>query len=156
MPASANTTNVWIHAACAAGGYGGWSYVIRAGDQWRGAAGGATRTDGEAMALTGLLAALEAPAEARGGASLTLHLPDPRLLEAAPEHPELRARLAKALAGWPARPEVVDAARTPQAAAWRAFLGSWADFARDRAKTRGAFSAPIPKLNIAKFVQDAI
>jgi hypothetical protein len=31
-----------------------------------------------------------------------------------------------------------------------AFTAAWAEFARDRAKDRGAFSAPIPKSNLAK------
>ena len=31
-----------------------------------------------------------------------------------------------------------------------AFVAAWADFARDRAKDKGAFKSPIPKSNLAK------
>jgi len=96
--------DIWIHGACAAGGYGGWSYVIRDGDQWRGAAGGATRTDVEAMVLTGLASALEALAETPPTARVSLHLADPAMLEASDTQAALRARLAKALARRPAGP----------------------------------------------------
>ena len=148
--------DIWIHGACAAGGYGGWSYVVREGDQWRGAAGAATRTDAEAMVLTALSTVLEVVADAPASARLSLHLADPAILEASDTQAILRARLAKGLARWPAGPTVIDARKAANPKAWSDFLGSWADFARDKAKTRGAFSAPIPKLNIAKFAQDAI
>jgi ribonuclease HI len=156
VAASANTTDVWIHGACAGGGYGGWSYVVREGEQWRGAAGGATRTDAEAMALTGLVAAIEALGEASKAGQLALHLTDVAMLNGSDTHPELARRLAKRLADRSGALKVVEAKTAANAAAWTAFLASWADFARDRAKTRGAFSAPIPKLNVAKFAQDAI
>jgi len=147
---------IWIHGACAAGGYGGWSYVIRADNQWRGVAGGATRTDAETMALTGLAAALDAVKGEPRGAALRLHLSDPSLLEPADTNAALRAGVTKALAGWAAPPAILDSRRAANARAWSDFLSSWADFARDKAKARGAFSAPIPKLNIAKFAHDAI
>jgi ribonuclease HI len=153
---------VWVHGACSASGYGGWSYVVRGAAAARGMAGGATRTDVERMELEGLAAALEGLGEAPRSAGLTLHLASPLLMAAlaAPAadqaNPVLRARIAKVLAGWPGKPTIVDARRAPNAKAWADFLGSWAEFARDRAKLRGGFSAAIPKLNIAKFVQDAI
>ena len=156
MSRPANTTEVWIHGACAGGGYGGWSYVIREGEQWRGVAGGATRTDAEAMALTGLLSALESPGEAPKGGQLVLHLADVAMLNGSNAHPELARRLAKVLADRPGKLKVAEARKAANAKAWSEFLSSWADFARDKAKTRGAFSAVIPKPNIAKFVQDAI
>jgi hypothetical protein len=137
-------------------GYGGWSYVVRDGERWTGAAGGATRTDVEAMVLSGLAAALDRAVDAPRDARLVIHLVDPGVLEPAESHPALRQRLAMALVRWPAAPAVLDLRAQPNAAAQIKFLAAWADFARDKAKTRGAFSAAIPKPNIAKFIQDAI
>ena len=152
----ANIIEVWTHGGCAGGGYGGWSYVIREGDEWRGVAGGATRTDAEAMALTGLLAALDTLAAAPKGARFELHFVDPMLLAGSELHLELSRRLDKIGEDRPGKLKIVPARKSANADDWASFLSSWAEFARDKAKARGAFSAPIPKLNIAKFVQDAI
>ena len=108
------------------------------------------------MALTGLLAALDSLAAAPKGAQLALHLVDPLLLAGSELHPELSRRLDKIGADRPGKLKLIAARKTAKAADWAVFLSSWAEFARDKAKTRGAFSAPIPKLNIAKVVQDAI
>ena len=156
MSRPVHTIDVWSHGACAGGGYGGWSYVIRDGDEWRGAAGGATRTDSEAMALTGLLNALDSLADAPKAARFALHLVDPLLLAGSELHPELTLRLDKIGEARPGKLKFIAARKTANADAWTPFLASWAEFARDKAKTRGAFSAPIPKLNIAKLAQDAI
>jgi ribonuclease HI len=159
---TASSIEIWIHGACTGSGYGGWSYVVLGAEAARGMAGGATRTDLERMELEGVAAALEGLSDASRSGGLTLHLASPLLIAALASpvadqtNPALRARIAKALAGWPGKPAIIDARRAPNAKAWADFLGSWAEFARDKAKLRGGFSAAIPKLNIAKFVQDAI
>jgi hypothetical protein len=154
MP-NAAVIDIWVHATTAPVGYGGWCFVVRDGDRWTGAAGGATRTDAEAMVLSGLAAALEHAAGAPAG-DLLIHLVDPRVLEAGETHPALRGAIAQALARWPGAPKAIGLRTHNKADALIKFLAAWADFARDKAKTRGAFSSPIPRLNIAKFVQDAI
>ena len=66
---------IWIHGACTASGYGGWSYVILGAEAARGMAGGATRTDLERMELEGLAAALEGLGDAPRSAGLTSSCP---------------------------------------------------------------------------------
>ena len=122
MSRPANIIDIFTHGAAAGGGYGGWSYVVREGEEWRGAAGGATRTDPEAMALTGLLAALDSLAAAPKGAQLALHLVDPLLLAGSELHPELSRRLDKIGADRPGKLKLIAARKTAKAADWAVFV----------------------------------
>lgn len=144
---------IWIAAAHDAGlGVGGWAFV-RDGAEPSGQAGGDRRTTRTRMALAGFLAAVKdvPPAE-----PLKVVAPeaDARVLYALlkppatpPEdNPDLRASLAKALAGRAWTLAVGD----PSGATPAAFAVAWADLARDKARSGGAFAAAIPRSNLAK------
>ena len=141
---------VWIGTAEAAGGYGGWAYVGLGGAEPRGVAGGDRRTSRARMALT---AALEALGELDPGVDVVLCTAD-RSLAAGPaaepdEDADLHARLAAAVSSrtgatrFRLRPAADEASR---------FADAWAAFALDSAKTKGAFSSPIPKPNLKTFL----
>lgn len=135
---------------------GGWAFVRLRDGAVSGAAGGARRLDLERTALRAIAAALSGLAP---GDPVELHTSSPAALaipgriagaetgEAPPtEDLELWAKAAAALR----RPGLVvspasAAPRTPTA-----FAAAWADLACDRAKTKGEFTAPIPKHNLAK------
>lgn len=129
----------------------GWAYVV-AGDPASGAAGGRRRVG----AWTGAAAALSAVLQAGGGLVLTAHPRIAGLIAAvragAPpeglEPADLAAfdQLLKLAAGQPLGFQPTRAA--PGGAA--AFCAAWAELARDRAKAKGDFTAPIPKPNLAR------
>lgn len=129
---------------------GGWAFV-RDEDPRIGWAGGERRTTRARMALAGLAAALRgAPA---GPVAVTAPAADAQVLGALltpPEEPpsedlDLRAELAKLLAG---RAWTLAAASGPGTPT--AFAEAWADFASEKAKAGGAFTAAIPKPNLAR------
>jgi len=135
---------------------GGWAFVRAEGTPPTGFAGGARGVDADRIALTGLLAALEGPA---GGRAVQVLSASPLLLavadriadggagqDAPTENLDLWSRAIAALTGPAVR--IVRVATAPDTAT--AFCAGWAEFARDKAKAGGAFTAAIPKPNLAK------
>jgi hypothetical protein len=135
---------------------GGWAFVRLAAGEVSGTAGGERRIDLERTGLAALAAALR---DLPPGASVELHTSSPQLL-AIPrrvaaaeigENPpadnlDLWAQAATALRRLDLRVSRAEPApRSPSA-----FAAAWADLARDRAKDKGAFTAAIPKPNLAK------
>lgn len=144
---------IWIAAAHDPGlGHGGWAHV-RDGAEPAGWAGGERRTTRARMALAGFAAALK---DVPAGEPLRIVAPeaDARVLHAllkpppAPpaDDPDLRAALAKALAGRTWTLAVGD----PQGPTPVAFAAAWAETAAAKARSGGAFTAAIPKTNLAK------
>jgi hypothetical protein len=142
--------HLWVAGAEAAGGYGGWGYALVRGDEASGVAGGARRTTATAMALTGLIHALEAMTPDQRAAPLVIHAQQLAGLKGsaeALEPPELwaaaEAALGKLSGGW---------SLAPGHAAGGEFALAWAAFALDIARGKGAFSSPIPKPNMKTLV----
>ena len=144
---------IWIAAAHdAAHLNGGWAFV-RAGAQVHGVAGGDRRTTRARTALSGFAAALK---DVPAGEPLAVVAPRPdalilqTLLKPPADPPtedlDLRAMLAKALTGRAWTLSVGD----PEALTPYGFAVAWANMAAEKAKTGGAFSAAIPKTNLAK------
>jgi ribonuclease HI len=134
---------------------GGWAYVRQAGGAPSGWAGGERQTTAERTELAGLAAAL---AELPAGAAVEVATPSARLAGAArwlagaagADAPQadldLWARIVAAAKGRSVRiVRAQAAAKTPGA-----FCAAWAELARDKAKMTGAFSAAIPRPNLAK------
>lgn len=121
---------IWLETSHhAAFQVGGWAWVRREADgAVSGSAGGERRMDAEGVGPAALKAAL---AGLPSGAAVEIRSASaPVLTLSTPERP---VRPAKAAAGTP-----------------NAFAAAWAELARDRAKDRGNFTAPIPKPNLAK------
>lgn len=144
---------IWIAAAHDAGlGQGGWAFV-RDGAEPSGWAGGERRTSRARMVLAGFAAALK---DVPAGEALRVVAPEAeaRVLHgllkppAAPpdDNPDLRATLAKALAGRAWTLAVGD----PKGPTPVAFAAAWAETAAAKARSGGAFTAAIPKTNLAK------
>ncbi|HEX2801201.1 MAG TPA: hypothetical protein VHN73_03960 [Phenylobacterium sp.] len=146
---------VWVETAHhAAFRCGGWAYVRRDGPHIEGAAGGGRDTTAERSALGGLAAALQGlpagkPVSVASASPLIVGVPR-RIAGFAKEPPaenlDLWAQIATALKDRP----VSFAAATPEPKSPTAFAAAWAELARDKAKMTGAFSAPIPRTNLAK------
>lgn len=138
----------------------GWAVLRQAEGQLAGTAGGGRRLDAEPAALTALAAALkDVLKDVPPAAAVRLHTASPPILaipgrlaaarrgEAPPtDHLDLWAQAATALA----RPGLTLARVQAAPATPTAFAAAWADLARDRAKDKGPFTAPIPKPNLAK------
>jgi len=133
---------------------GGWAHLRQTAEGLSGAAGGARKITPERTALAGLAAALKDLPP--GG--LTVHTDSAIVLgpiravilgEAA-DPPEtdldLWAPVQAALKGRTVT--FVRAPVTPNTP--QAFAAAWAELARDKAKTHGPFTHPIPKPNLAK------
>jgi hypothetical protein len=152
-------TKIWLSAAfspvyrC-----GGWASVRLSDGQRRGLAGGERNTTASRLALAGLAAALPDLAPATGVeiqtdsaelapfAALLASLGTPAQATAPEEDLDLWARILTASNGRRLSLSIAAAApKTPLA-----FTAAWADLSRDRAKATGAFSAAIPKPNLAK------
>jgi hypothetical protein len=136
---------------------GGWASVWTAGGQAAGVAGGARGLTAPRTALTGLATALEGLAA--GGGALAIHTTSPELASlarflaalpdpaGAPEEDfDLWARILTAAKGRSL--SLVQVPLQPDTPA--AFAAAWADLAMDKAKATGAFTAAIPKPNLAK------
>jgi len=133
---------------------GGWAYVLAEARALSGAAGGERTASLERIALAGFAEALKGvPAgfaiEVESASRAVLMIPR-RLAAAADDPPtedlDLWARVTTALKGRAALfAPATSAPRSPTA-----FAAAWAELARDKAKTAGAFSAAIPKVNLAK------
>jgi hypothetical protein len=132
---------------------GGWAVVRSIGGQPTGAAGGARATSAQRMALSGLIWALR---DLPAGADATLHTTNPDLalteVLAGTVNPDedldLWAQVQAAAKG--RRFTVTAATAAPDTPL--AFAAAWADLAMDKAKMGGAFTAAIPKANLAKVV----
>jgi hypothetical protein len=122
----------------------------------RGTAGGARRVDSEQAVLMAIAAAL---ADAPLGAEVELQTSSSAALAiagggtageaaetASGEDRDLRAAASSALR----RVRLVTRRAEPTPGGPVAFAAAWAEFARDRAKDRGDFTAVIPKSNLAK------
>ncbi|WP_332766024.1 hypothetical protein [Phenylobacterium sp.] len=133
---------------------GGWAHLRQTTDGLAGAAGGARQITPERTALAGLAAALKdlPPGD------LAVHADSPIVLgpiramilgeAAAPPETDLDlwAQVQTALKGRAVA--FVRAPVTPNTP--QAFAAAWAELARDKAKTHGPFTHPIPKPNLAK------
>jgi hypothetical protein len=119
--------DIWLEISHhAAFRVGGWAWVRADGASLTGQAGGERGVDAERTALAGLAAALrdlKGPIRLHSSSDLVAALAPPQL-------------------------EVIRTA--PEAGTPTAFAAAWAELARDKAKSRGAFAAPIPKSNLAK------
>jgi hypothetical protein len=142
--------HLWVAGAEAAGGYGGWGYALVRGEEASGVAGGARCTTAAAMALTGLIHALEAMTPDQRAAPLIVHAPQLAGLKGSAEvlePPELwaaaQAALAKQPGGW---------SLGSGHAAGGEFALAWAAFALDIARGKGTFSSAIPKPNMKTLV----
>jgi hypothetical protein len=153
----AAAVRIWLEVAHhGAFRIGGWAFVRRDAGEVSGSAGGARAIDLERTSLAALAAALSGVAQ---GASVELQSASPSVLA-------IPGRIAAARAGenppsenldlWAqastvlGRVRLVSRSAAPAPGAPAAFAAAWADFARDRAKDKGAFTAPIPKPNLAK------
>jgi hypothetical protein len=134
---------------------GGWAFVRAEGTALSGAAGGDRTGSPDAIAIAGLLEALQGlPAKA----AIEVMSATPRIAgagrrvaeleaggDAPPEDLAAWARLSAVLKARPIRFATTAAQpRTPGT-----FAAAWAELARDKAKTR-PFRAAIPKVNLAK------
>ncbi len=149
--------SIWLEVAHhAAFRIGGWAFVRSAAGVVSGSAGGERLIDPERNVLAGISAALTGLPE---GASVELHTASPLVVavpgriaaaEAGQGSPtdnlDLWARTAAAVK----RVDLVIPPAAPAPGGTTAFAAAWAEFAQGRAKARGAFSAPIPKVNLAK------
>ena len=150
---------IWIHAVHhPAFRCGGWAYVRSGPGGGSGLAGGDRNTTAQRTELAGLGAALTGLPPA---ASLILHTdsaslaaqtrllanPPPDRSPNAPEKDlDLWAPLIAAAKGRAIR--LVREEALPHSPA--AFAVAWAELARDKAKSGGAFRSAIPKVNLAK------
>jgi len=154
MPES---VRIWLEVAHhAAFRIGGWAFVRANAGEVSGTAGGARAIDLERVSLAALAAALAGLPQ---GVSVELHTASPSVLAIA-------GRIAAAQAGENPPSENLDLWAQAATALRRvrlatrhaehapdtpsAFTAAWADLARDRAKDKGAFTAAIPKPNLAK------
>jgi hypothetical protein len=135
---------------------GGWAFVRFDANVVTGAAGGERQVDAERICLAGLAVALR---DLTSGASVELVtsssevLAIPRRISAAEsgenppaDHLDLWAQVSTAFRRAGVAVRRVEPA--PQSAS--AFAAAWSEFARDRARDKGAFMAAIPKSNLAK------
>jgi hypothetical protein len=135
---------------------GGWASIRANGGELIGFAGGERNTTAPRMALAGVAAALrDIPAE-KAHAPIRLWTSSPQLmglndiLAGAAPGPEadldLWAPIITAAKGL--RLDVTLSSLEPDTP--MAFAAAWADLGRDKAKASGAFTAPIPRSNLAK------
>lgn len=154
MPAP---VRIWLEVAHhAAFRIGGWAFVRQLAGAVSGTAGGEPRIDPERSALAAVLAALSglpaaAAVELHASSPAVLAIPGRIAAAGSGENPptdnlDLWARTAAALKSV----DIVFHPALPAAGGPTAFAAAWAEFALRRAKDRGAFSAPIPKVNLAK------
>ena len=135
---------------------GGWAFVRLDAGEVSGSAGGERRIDVERTSLAAIAAALAgvpqgAIVELQTSSPLLLAIPGRIAAAEAGDNPptenlDLWAQAATALR----RLQLVSRSAEPASGTPTAFAAAWADFARDRAKNKGAFTASIPKQNLAK------
>jgi ribonuclease HI len=154
---------IWTCAAfLPAYGCGGWASVRMAGGQTTGVAGGERHATARRIALAGLAAALRDLPPAGAGTAISIQTTSAELAEftavlarlGQPSQDEIPAEdldlWAQILTASKGR-RMTLTRTTSQPGAPAAFTTAWAQFARDKAKASGPFSAPIPKVNLAKF-----
>ncbi|MDP3855142.1 hypothetical protein [Phenylobacterium sp.] len=133
---------------------GGWAHLRHTPEGLAGAAGGARSITPERTVLAGLAAALKdlppGPVVIHADSPVVLGPIRAVVLGEAAEPPEsdldLWAQIGAALKDRAVSfVRVAVAPNTPQA-----FAAAWAELARDKAKTLGAFASTIPKPNLGK------
>jgi hypothetical protein len=135
---------------------GGWAWLRADGVSLSGFAGGDRNLDAERCALAGLSAALGKSGDGRSrqlhtSSGLVAGIPDRlKAAQAGGDRPDANLDLwAQAMAAVSAAPLAI--VRThPSPGEPMAFAAHWAEFARDKAKAGGPFSAAIPKVNLSK------
>ena len=148
---------IWLEVAHhAAFRIGGWAYVRVDAGHVIGAAGGRRAIDLEPAGLAAIAASLAgvgqgARVELQTSSAAVFAIPGRIAAAEAGEDPpgdnlDLWAQAATALRHVRLVARRADVAPDGPGA----FAAAWADFARDRAKDKGAFTAPIPKPNLAK------
>ncbi len=148
---------IWLETSHhAAFQVGGWAWVRDEAGAVSGAAGGGRRIGAERAGLAALAAALaglpkDTAIELWSASAPVLAIPRriaaAQAGEAAPE--ENLDLWAQAITLLSAPGRGIRAGRSA-AGTPGAFAAAWAELARDRAKDRGDFTAPIPKPNLAK------
>jgi|WetSurMetagenome_2_1015567.scaffolds.fasta_scaffold108805_3 hypothetical protein len=152
-----SAVRIWLEISHhAAFRLGGWAFVRAAGDELTGQAGGEPRADAERAALAGLIAALRG---LKTGDKVALHASSDIVASLAEQlragtagdgpgtiNSDLRPKAAAALAA--ASIQVLRTSQTPGTPA--AFASAWAEFGRDKVKSKGSFAAPIPRANLAR------
>jgi ribonuclease HI len=157
-------TTLWTYSAWNPyGGHGGWAYVIH-GEAVVGMAGGERDTTALRMGLTVAILALEA---SKDETVRLLYTPSRALAEGAAALPAWKAagwrddkdtaisdrdlweNLETLLEGSKTRVRPTAVPTPPRSQA--GFTSAWADYALNKVKATGPFTAPIPKLNLLKF-----
>ena len=151
-----DSIRIWVEIShSAAYRSGGWAFVRAEGRALSGAAGGDRTASPDAVAIAGVLAALQ---DLPSSAAVEVLSATPRIAgagrriaeletggEAPAEDLALWAQLSAALKARPVKfASATNAPRTPTA-----FSTAWAELARDKAKTR-PFHSAIPKANLVK------
>lgn len=162
----ADTVLIFTATASAKGGYGGWAQLRARGDALQAVAGGDRRTTPLRMALTGALEALADATEEDPKAPVRLYTDDGELAAgsaqldawraagwtdakgAAVAEQDLWEKLTRALNARTAPVAIAHASALANSKEPIAFVQAWAAFALDIAKTKGAFSSPVPKPNL--------
>jgi hypothetical protein len=151
------SVRIWLEVAHhATFRIGGWAFVRLGAGAVSGTAGGSRRSDLDQTSLAAIAAALaglaqDTDVELHTASRPVLAIPG-RIIaagagESAPvENLELWAQAATALR----RVRLVTRRAELTPGGPSAFTAAWADFARDRAKHKGAFTAPIPRSNLAQ------
>jgi ribonuclease HI len=152
-----SAVRIWLEISHhAAFRLGGWAFIRAAGDELTGQAGGEPRADAERAALAGIIAALRG---LKAGDEVVLHASSDIVASVAEQ---VRARTAGDGPGadngdlWPKAaaalaPVSIQVVRTSQTSGKpAAFAAAWAEFGRDKVKSKGSFASPIPRVNLAK------
>jgi hypothetical protein len=147
---------IWLHISPnPAYRSGGWAWMRGAGKDISGAAGGDREVTAERLELIGLQKALSG---LTAGGSLEIHTAAARLRrlpriaagETLSEAEAVNADLWMAVLALIGKRPVTVALTPVEPRMPMGFIAAWADLGRDKAKSSGAFSAPIPKTNFAK------
>ena len=159
---------IWTDGLCTdSRGFGGWAYVRVWAGEARGFAGGERQATTARMELTAVVRALADLAETPSGAPLRICSDSALVCEGVAQlevwkakgwitadgdpvaHRELGEQIAVATGGRAV--EMVRTSGTPRPTDPAGFVTAWSDFARDKCKAAGAFTAAIPKPNLKKF-----
>jgi hypothetical protein len=153
----AASVRIWLEVAHHPGfRIGGWAFLRQNAREVSGTAGGARGVDLERTSLAAIAASLTGLAsdthvDLQSASPLVLAIPRRIAAAEAGDDPpsdnlDLWAQAATVLRRVRLAPRLAETGPdTPSA-----FIAAWADFARDRAKDRGAFTSAIPKPNLAK------
>jgi hypothetical protein len=131
----------------------GWAYVLAEGRAVSGAAGGERTVAPERVALAGLVDALKVvpvglAVQVMSASRAVVAIP--RRLAAVDDPPSEDLELWAQIATATRVRSIAFAAASNTPRTPTAFAAAWAELARDKAKTAGAFRSAIPKPNLAK------